>query len=85
MMVTNMPSRQIGVGYLNEPPYVTVDLGDFPNVNMWSPPDSPYICIEPLVSHHDFVDSPMAIEEKSHMIKLPAGESRIYRFTIIVH
>jgi galactose mutarotase-like enzyme len=85
MLVTNMPSRQIGVGRINEPPYVTLDLGDFPNVNIWSPVGNPYVCLEPMVSHHDLANAPLAIEEKAHMVALPAGESRTYRFTIIVH
>jgi galactose mutarotase-like enzyme len=85
MLVTNMPSRQIGVGLLNEPPFVTVDLGDFPNVNLWAPPGKPFVCIEPMVAHHDFADSPAAIEKKPHYIALAAGESRTYHFTIIIN
>lgn len=85
MFVTNMPSRIIGIGPSDEPPKVSLDLGDFPNVNLWSPPGMPFACIEPMVSHHDLADSPSAIEEKSHLIALPAGESRLYRFIIIAH
>ncbi len=85
MLLLDTPSRQIGVGLKGRPPFITLDLGDFPNVNLWSPPGMPYACIEPMIAHHDPVDSPVAIEEKSHLIALPAGESRTYQFSIIVH
>ncbi len=76
---------QVGLAEKGKPPFVTVDLGDFPNVNIWTPPGFPFACIEPMVSHHDVQSSPVAIEEKAHLVSLPAGESRSYRFTIIVH
>lgn len=78
-------ARQIGLGLTGQSPFLSIDLGDFPNVNLWSPPSNPYACIEPMLSHHDLVDSPMTIENKSYLIALPAGESRIYKYTIIIH
>jgi galactose mutarotase-like enzyme len=85
MFLKNAPCRQISVGPAGGLPYVTVDLGDFPNINLWSPPGKPFACIEPMVAHHDLYDSPLAIEEKPHLIKLPAGQSRTYDFSIIMH
>jgi len=84
MFLMDAPSRRIGVGGKDEQAYVSVDLGDFPNVNMWTPPGMPFVCIEPMVAHHDVADSPMAIEEKSYLVALPAGESRFYQFSIII-
>ena len=62
------PSRQIGVGLTGRPAYVTVDLGDFPNTNIWTPPGMPYACIE----------------VKPFLIKHPAGATRTYTFTITI-
>lgn len=78
------PSRQIGVGLTGRPPYVTVDLGDFPNTNIWTPPGMPYACIEPMVGHHDLQDTPEAIEVKPFLIKHPAGATRTYTYTITI-
>ncbi len=84
MFLKNHGLKKIGVARMGEAPFVTVDLGNFPNVNLWSPPGMPFACIEPMVSHHDVEHSPLAIEEKSHLIKLSSGESRQYEFIIIV-
>jgi galactose mutarotase-like enzyme len=54
MFVTEMPSRTIGVGVVGQPAFIEVELEDFSNVNIWSPPGMPYACIEPMVGHHDF-------------------------------
>lgn len=63
MFLQDHSSRQIGVARAGEAPYVTVDLGDFPNTNLWSPPGMPYACIEPMVGHHDLQETPEAIED----------------------
>ena len=64
-------------------PFIKVDLGDFPNVNLWSPPGSPFACIEPMIGHHDFVDAPHEIKKKSFLIKLPPRYAKRYSYTII--
>ena len=85
LLIVDSPSRMIGLARRGEEPFVTVELGDFPNVNLWSPPGFPYACIEPMIAHHDFQDSPDAIEEKRYLIRLNPGESKTYRFTITIH
>ncbi len=84
MFQKDMPARKIGVGLAGMLPYVTVDLGDFPNVNIFTPPGKPFVCIEPMVAHHDIQESPLAIEEKPFLISLEPGEAKTYAFTIIV-
>ena len=84
IFLQKVSSRRIGLGLENEPPFVEVDLGNFPNVNLWSPPGYPFACIEPMVSHHDLHDSPLAIEKKSHLMALPGGQSVEYHFSIII-
>lgn len=84
MFQKDMPARKIGVGLAGMLPYVTVDLGDFPNVNIFTPPGKPFVCIEPMVAHHDIQGSPLAIEEKPFLISLKPGEAKTYAFTIFV-
>jgi len=84
MFLLDNDSRQIGIALKGRKPYVTVDLGDFPNTNLWSPPGMPYAAIEPMVAHHDFQDTALAIEGKSFLIKLSPGKSRTYHFTITI-
>ena len=84
MFVKDMPSRKIGVGLKGQKAYVEVDLNDFPNVNMWTPPGMPFACIEPMVGHHDLQNSPLDIEEKQYLIVLPAGKKKKYSFSIEV-
>ncbi len=84
MFLQNLKNRQIGVAQKGKAPFVTVDLGDFPNVNLWSPPGMPFACIEPMVSHHDIQNSPLAIERKTHLEKLAPKEIKTYKYTIIV-
>ncbi len=84
MFQKDMPARKIGVGLAGMLPYVTVDLGDFPNVNIFTPPGKPFVCIEPMVAHHDIQESPLAIEEKPFLIPLKPSEAKTYAFTIIV-
>lgn len=85
MFLREPPSRQIGVGLTGRPAYVTVDLGDFPNTNIWTPPGMPYACIEPMVGHHDLQDTAEAIEVKPFLIKQPGGTTRTYTYTITIH
>ena len=49
---------KIGLAKSGQKPYISLILGNFPNVNIWSPPGYPFVCIEPMASHHDFEDSP---------------------------
>jgi galactose mutarotase-like enzyme len=85
MYLNEHPSRKIGIGLSGKAPYVTVHLDDFPNTNLWSPPGMPYACIEPMVGHHDPIWSPLEIEKKDFLIRLPAGESRTYTYRIEIH
>lgn len=88
MFLENCSSKVIGLAIKGEEPFVSLDLGDFPHVNLWSPPEPAgraYACIEPLVGHHDMHDSPMDITEKKSILTLEAGKSRVYRFTVIIH
>lgn len=85
MFLLDNQSRSIGIALKGRKPYVTVELEDFPNTNLWSPPGMPYAAIEPMVAHHDLQDTEEAIEEKDYLIKLPAGKSRTYQYSITIN
>lgn len=85
MFLKDVQARRIGLSIGNRVPFIEVDLGDFPNVNLWSPPGRQYACIEPMLSHHDLANAPLAIEEKSHLVKLPPGQKDKYQFAIIIY
>ena len=85
LLIRDARARVIGLAKHGHEPFVTVDLGDFGNVNLWSPPGFPFACIEPMVGHHDLQDGSEAIEEKDYLVRLGPGESNTYRFTITVH
>ena len=85
MFLENIKARSIGVARKGEEPYLTVDLGDFPNVNMWTPPGMPFVCIEPMVGHHDRVGGAFEISKKDCVVTLGAGETARYRFSMAVN
>jgi len=85
MFLENVEARRIGVARKGEDPYITLDLGDFPNVNMWTPPGMPFVCIEPMVGHHDTIDASYEISEKDCVVSLDAGKTVRYRFTMTVN
>tara|TARA_B100001057_G_scaffold420691_1_gene441184 strand:+ start:74 stop:1000 length:927 start_codon:yes stop_codon:yes gene_type:complete len=85
MFFKHMPAKEIGIGLIEEKPIITVDLGNFPNVNLWSPPNYPFACIEPMVGHHDIKDSPLAIDKKGYLTRLKASESKTYHFSVSIN
>lgn len=82
MFHRNTPFEWIGVGRAGRKPFVRVELGNFPNVNIWTPPGYPFVCIEPMVSHHDILDSPVEIENKTHLVGLPSGNHGLTSFQL---
>jgi len=74
--------HKIGLARSGKKPYISLIPGNFPNVNIWSPPGYPFVCIEPMASHHDFEDSPKDIEKKHHLVTLKQYETVKYYFFI---
>ncbi len=85
MFQNSMAARRIGVGFKGKTPYVTLSLEDFPNVNMWTPEGMPFVCIEPMLGHHDHIDASYKISEKACVVSLEGGQSGRYRFSIEVN
>lgn len=85
MFLKEVEARRIGVGFEGEPPYLTLDLADFPNVNLWTPEGMPFVCIEPMIGHHDQVDAPYEISKKQCVVSLAPGRTGRYGFTMTVN
>lgn len=85
MLFKDMPARIIGIGCIGEESVINLDLGNFPNVNLWSPPNYPFACIEPMVAHHDIQESPMAIDKKEFLASLKSEKQKKYFFTISIN
>ncbi len=85
MFLKSVEARQIGVGSRGKAPYLTLDLADFPNVNLWTPEGMPFVCIEPMLGHHDQIDAPYEISQKECVVSLAAGAIARYRFTMTVN
>lgn len=77
--------ERIGVAEKGEKPFVEIRFDDFPNVNIWSPPSVPFVAIEPMIGHHDFAPSNIAIEDKDYLLQLGAGQSASASYSILVH
>lgn len=85
MFLEDVGARVVGIARRGRAPFVTVELGNFPNVNLWSLAGRTFACIEPMVSRHDSIDAPAAIEARTHLVPLQPGEDRTYCFTIKIH
>ena len=60
---------------------------DFPRHDcfmLWTKPHAGYICIEPWCNHPDFVDAPLAIDQKDGFMRLAPGETITRSHTITV-
>lgn len=85
ILLLNHKAKRIGLAEKGERPFIEVEFGDFPNVNIWSPPDKPFVCIEPQVGHHDLQNSPTDIKKKKYLMRLKPQKKKQYRFSIFIH
>lgn len=49
---------------------ITVTVGDFPNLLIWTVPGAPFVCLEPWYGFPDFVDTDGDFTKKHSIIKL---------------
>ncbi len=56
---------------------IRVDFEGFPYLGIWSPENtpSPFLCIEPWMSHADRVNESAELMEKASLVTLPVGET----------
>lgn len=83
MLLLEHGCERIGVAEKGGPAFVEIEFGDFPNVNIWTPPGKPFVCIEPLIGHHDLQKTPKEISRKTYLSRLSPGETRSYQFSIL--
>ena len=63
---------------------VRVDFPEHDVLMFWTKPGANYICIEPWCNHPDFVDAPLAIDQKDGFMRLAPGETITRSHTITV-
>ena len=52
---------------------ITVTVGDFPNLLIWTVPGAPFVCLEPWYGFPDYVDTDGDFTKKHSIIKLASG------------
>lgn len=66
----------------NSKPILKVSYEDFPNLGIWTPPNAPFICIEPWFGYSDTVDTFGNLFEKEGIQVLDSNETFKSRFSI---
>ncbi|MBF4471513.1 aldose 1-epimerase family protein [Flavobacterium sp. HJJ] len=66
----------------NSKPFLKVSFSDFPDLGIWTPPNAPFICIEPWFGYSDTVDKSGALLDKEGIQVLDADESFHAAFSI---
>jgi galactose mutarotase-like enzyme len=66
----------------NSKPFLKVRYSDFPDLGIWTPPNAPFICIEPWFGYSDTVDQFGNIFEKEGIQILEANSTFHFAFSI---
>jgi galactose mutarotase-like enzyme len=66
----------------NSKPILKVSYEDFPDLGIWTPPNAPFICIEPWFGYSDTVDTFGNLFEKEGIQVLDSNETFKSRFSI---
>ena len=82
LVIKSLRSREVTL-LKNNRPILTVALGDFPNLGLWTKPGAPFICIEPWQGYADSVESQTDIlEEKEGIRLLDISDMHSYKLRI---
>ena len=68
----------------NSKPFLKVSYSDFPDLGIWTPPNAPFICIEPWFGYSDTVDQFGNIFEKEGVQILEANSTFHSVFSIVI-
>jgi galactose mutarotase-like enzyme len=68
----------------NSKPFLKVNYSDFPDLGIWTPPNAPFICIEPWFGYSDTVDQFGNLFEKEGIQVLEANTTFHSTFSIII-
>ncbi|HLN96767.1 MAG TPA: aldose 1-epimerase family protein [Flavobacterium sp.] len=64
---------------------LSVDLGDFPDLGLWTKPGAPFLCIEPWHGYADTTDTSGVLENKEGIRQLASGQDFHTSYTITLH
>ena len=68
----------------NSKPFLKVSYSDFPDLGIWTPPNAPFICIEPWFGYSDTVDQFGNLIEKESIQILEANSTFHSEFSVEV-
>ncbi|PWA10640.1 aldose epimerase [Flavobacterium laiguense] len=81
LVFKKLPSKSITI-LENSKPILKVSYEDFPDLGIWTPPNAPFICIEPWFGYSDTVDTFGNLFKKEGIQVLDSNETFKSRFSI---
>ncbi|REH00858.1 aldose 1-epimerase family protein [Flavobacterium aquicola] len=81
LVLKNCSSKSVTI-LENSKPFLKVSFSDFPDLGIWTPPNAPFICIEPWFGYSDTVDKSGALLDKEGIQVLDADETFHAAFSI---
>lgn len=81
LVFKKLPSKSITI-LENSKPILKVSYEDFPDLGIWTPPNAPFICIEPWFGYSDTVNTFGNLFEKEGMQVLGSNETFKSQFSI---
>lgn len=81
LVFKNIPSKSITILEKSKP-FLKVNYSDFPDLGIWTPPNAPFICIEPWFGYSDTVDKFGSLLDKEGIQVLDANENFHSAFSI---
>jgi galactose mutarotase-like enzyme len=81
LVFKKIPSKSITI-LNNSKPFLKVSYEDFPDLGIWTPPNAPFICIEPWFGYSDTVDTFENLFEKEGIQVLDSNETFKSQFSI---
>jgi len=73
LVFKHLKSKRVTLRQSGSAGAVTMDFSGFPYLGIWSPPDAPFICLEPWCGLTDTVDATGKLEEKEGIERLAPG------------
>jgi galactose mutarotase-like enzyme len=74
LVFKNIKSKSVTI-LENSKPLLKVNYTDFPDLGIWTPPNAPFICIEPWFGYSDTVDKSGLLLDKEGIQVLEANEA----------
>jgi galactose mutarotase-like enzyme len=81
LVFKNIKSKSVTI-LENSKPLLKVSYPNFPDLGIWTPPNAPFICIEPWFGYSDTVDKSGSLSDKEGIQLLDANETFHSAFSI---